>query len=115
MKSPSAVGVPLITPLAEICNPPGNPPALHAYGSTPLVAANCIVVYGVPMAPPGNASVVIWNPDCMTSWNVAETAEFEGVVLSVTVTRTWYVPAVVGTPLSAPVVALNDSPGGIPL
>ena len=61
LEVPVAVGVPLMTPVAGLrARPEGRVPAvmLKVYGVVPPVACT-VVVYGVPMVPPGGFALTI--------------------------------------------------------
>jgi hypothetical protein len=112
---PVTVGVPLITPLlALIDNPAGRPVADQVYDVTPPEAATG-VLYATFLVPEGSGDgVVIVNCELMVIARLAD-AVCCGLPESLTVTLAVLVPAVVGVPLIAPLVALIDNPAGRPV
>jgi hypothetical protein len=114
-----AVGVPLITPVAEVSDKPaGSLPAvmLQVYGVTPPLAVN-VALYACPVVPEGKLVVAITSG----AGGFEGTAELTAIVScpvaafaaeSVTWTVKPKLPVAVGVPLMAPVEALRTNPGG---
>src|SRR4029078_13344531 len=112
LKGPAAVGVPVIAPLLAKLNPPGNGPGdnVQLYGCVPPLAA-AVCEYPTPTAPPARALVVIAgaSPIVMASALVAVAP-----TLSVTFSVKLKVPAAVGVPVIAPLLARLNPQGNGP-
>ena len=90
---PTAVGVPLITPvLGLMVTPAGSPVADHVKGAAPPAAA-MVVEYPTPTMPFGKVGVVIERTGTITSCKEALTVEGVGFVESSTDTVNVVVPA----------------------
>ena len=105
---PTVVGVPDITPAVLSVNPPGKAPCemLHVIGAVPVAVS--VRVYVVPTVPFGSvcAGIVGAATIVIVSCLVTEPAEFSARTVKVNV------PAAVGVPVIAPVVAFSVNPPG---
>lgn len=110
VKGPAACGVPEITPPVEIVNPVGNPVAVQVYPVPLPPVAVSVSEYAIPNSPFGSGEVVvIVGPEITVRLNDPEELPFR---LSFTVTvKVNGLPAALGVPESAPVLA-SVSPGG---
>jgi hypothetical protein len=116
---PAVVGVPVITPVAELIDSPAGrvPPAAQVSVKCPLEAAGIVsgvmATWAVDAWAPGLTTVTTSAPDALiTQENVAVP---EAPVVSVTVTVTELVATTVGVPVMCPVEALIESPAGRPV
>lgn len=108
---PTALGVPLRTPVAVLNDiPAGRPDIERIYGRVPPVAPIVVVGYSALMTPFGRDAGVTTSGG--TTVRVRVTTRGVGAVESVTVTVP--LPAAVGVPLNTPVAELNDIPAGRP-
>ncbi len=118
-KNPLAVGVPLITPVAEVSDKPaGRLPAvmLQVYGAMPPLAVN-VALYACPAVPEGKLVVVITSGAGGFEGAAEVTAIVScAVAVFADESATWTVkpklPVALGVPLMAPVEALRANPVG---
>lgn len=110
---PDAVGVPVIAPLLARVKPAGSAPALtdHEYGGVPPVALRFCCGYAVPAVPDGSDVVVTVGGVGAGLMTICRGCVPDRFAESVALTVKLYVPAVVGVPVSAPVLA-SVKPGG---
>ena len=110
---PATVGVPVIAPVpAFSVKPVGREPVVidQVTAPVPPVAPN-VALYAEPTVPPGKLVVEIANGE-LTVIVRAFVAVCAGVPESVAFTVKLAVPAAVGVPVIAPVLALSVSPAG---
>ena len=110
------VGVPVISPVAEFkLRPVGSEPAeiVQAKGEVPSLTVKTWS-YGVPRLPFGSEAVEMANVRAAASIEMlsAVVADAGGVAESVTFIVKLEVPAAVGVPVMAPVLASKASPAG---
>jgi hypothetical protein len=104
------VGVPLITPAVDIVNVDGSPLAVQVMGVLPPVDV-AVRLYATPAEPLVNDVVVTDKTPAMFKVSGLETLAAVGVVESVTVTVTAYVPPVFGVPVMVPPVDIDNVDG----
>src|SRR5215472_794371 len=109
VKVPKTVGVPVIVPPGEIARPLGNREPIHATGAKPPVETSW-KLYEAFCVPVGRVCVVIASGVQLIVSENWRAVVFER--LSVTWTVKVYTPAVVGVPVSAPVVLFRRTLGG---
>jgi hypothetical protein len=111
---PAAVGVPLIAPVEALSvKPGGRPVAPQWYGALPPDPAS-VAAYAEFTAPFGSEVVPIASAGAITSGRFFVAVVCDALE-SLTVTETLLVPAAVGVPLIAPVVAFRVRPAGSPV
>ena len=110
---PELDGIPEITPVVVLrLKPVGRPVADQVYAVVPPAATRAGAVYAVFICATGSVVVVMLSSDRIASVRSLLTVRCVGPVESVAVTVTVLVPAAVGVPEIAPVVALIPRPAG---
>jgi len=110
LKVPGVVGIPEIRPLLAKLSPPGSGPGdnVQVYGCVPPDAA-AFIEYATLTSPFGRAVVVIDGAEAMV---IDNTLVADAPTLSVTFSVKFTIPAAVGVPVIAPVLAFKISPAG---
>jgi len=111
---PAVVGVPEICPLVPFTlSPPGNAPTvtLQLTGAVPPLEAS-VELYARFTSPAGSVAVVTVSTGALMVMLNAFVLVSGGLPESVTFTVKLEVPAVVGVPVIAPVLALRLNPAG---
>jgi hypothetical protein len=109
---PTAVGVPVIAPVAARVKPVGNvpPSRLHVMGVSPVAAS--VWLYDVPNTPPGNVAVVITGGATILMDNCL--VLFPAALVAITVKVLVNVLSVVGVPVIVPLSARLRPVGNVP-
>jgi hypothetical protein len=108
---PAVVGVPDKIPVPGVCASPGTLPVMfQLYGGVPPAAVN-VTLYGDPTIPFGVVNGEIDSGALITIFGFTVAV---CDALSVTFAVTWYVPVVVGVPLTLPLPGVCATPGGRP-
>ena len=112
VKGPETVGVPVITPPAEIDSPAGSPVADQVNVPVPPVAFIVVEGYATLIVPAGSDVVVILRGGTVMERD--REAVLAGVDESVTDTVNVNVPVAVGVPDIVPSLATEIPGGGVP-
>lgn len=111
----AVVGVPVMAPVAAFSDSPaGNVPLAsdQAYGVVPPDAVS-VAEYATPTCPFGSEAVVMTGPVAGPMLNDRVVVLVcGGVAASVTLKAGYTLPRAVGVPVTAPVAAFSDNPGG---
>ena len=110
-KTPAVVGVPESSPVTLLSvNPGGNTPEARLYAGAGKPFAENVKLYGVPTTPLTGAAVnTVGAPITLM---VAGAELIAPAILLARMTMPLYVPPMVGVPISCPVAAFKNTPGG---